>query len=389
MRETASRPRQKTPAYRRHKPSNQGFVELNGRRLYLGRYDFPETVERYHRTIAEWLANGCQVNVDPETITVVELIARYWDHCKTYYARSDGSESSTLHNIRNALAPVRRLYGATMAKDFGPNALRTVRVGWVDAGLSRSTINGYVSECKRMFKWGVSHELIPAATYQALATLEGLRFGRSAAKENRIITPVSIEDVEKIRPFVSRQVVAMIDLQLLTGARSGEIAILRPCDFDTSGEVWTATPGTHKNEWRQKPRVLYFGPKAQAIVRPFLLRPADRHLFSPREAEAERHSLAPGHRRPHQKPNVRRTARFLHDHYDINSYRRAIQRACVEGGIAPWHPHQLRHTAATEVRKRYGLEAAALILGHARCDVTQVYAEIDQARALQIAAEVG
>jgi integrase len=112
-------------------------------------------------------------------------------------------------------------------------------------------------------------------------------------------------------------------------------------------------------------------------------------LFSPREAEAERHSLAPGHRRPHQKPNVLKTARFLRDHYDINSYRRAIQRACVEGGIASWHPHQLRHTAATEVRKRYGLEAAALILGHARCDVTQVYAEINQARALQIAAEVG
>jgi integrase len=49
----------------------------------------------------------------------------------------------------------------------------------------------------------------------------------------------------------------------------------------------------------------------------------------------------------------------------------------------------LRHSAATEIRKRYGLEAAAVVLGHARADVTQIYAERDQDLAKRIIAEVG
>ena len=54
-----------------------------------------------------------------------------------------------------------------------------------------------------------------------------------------------------------------------------------------------------------------------------------------------------------------------------------------------WHPNQLRHTHATNVRKRYGLEGAQVALGHSRADVTQIYAEKNHALALTIAAEVG
>lgn len=54
-----------------------------------------------------------------------------------------------------------------------------------------------------------------------------------------------------------------------------------------------------------------------------------------------------------------------------------------------WHPNQLRHAFATRVRKEYGPEAAQVLLGHARADVTQVYAERDQARAAEVAARIG
>lgn len=52
-------------------------------------------------------------------------------------------------------------------------------------------------------------------------------------------------------------------------------------------------------------------------------------------------------------------------------------------------PALLRQAAATEIRRRVGLEAAHIILGHANADVTQVYAERDLAAASRIAAEVG
>ncbi|WP_246173510.1 tyrosine-type recombinase/integrase [Limnoglobus roseus] len=54
-----------------------------------------------------------------------------------------------------------------------------------------------------------------------------------------------------------------------------------------------------------------------------------------------------------------------------------------------WHPNQLRHSFATLVRRRYGLEAAQVLLGHVRADVTQVYAERNEALAAQVVAEVG
>ena len=54
-----------------------------------------------------------------------------------------------------------------------------------------------------------------------------------------------------------------------------------------------------------------------------------------------------------------------------------------------WSPNQLRHTAGTAIRKRFGLEAAQVILGHASADVTQIYAERDLQKAVDIMREVG
>jgi hypothetical protein len=54
-----------------------------------------------------------------------------------------------------------------------------------------------------------------------------------------------------------------------------------------------------------------------------------------------------------------------------------------------WHPNQLRHTRGTDVRRHYGLEAAQVILGHQRADVTQIYAERDLTLAERVAAEIG
>ncbi len=54
-----------------------------------------------------------------------------------------------------------------------------------------------------------------------------------------------------------------------------------------------------------------------------------------------------------------------------------------------WSPNQLRHTAATEIRKRHGLEAAQVILGHSQLGVTQVYAERDIAKGTEVARLIG
>ena len=50
--------------------------------------------------------------------------------------------------------------------------------------------------------------------------------------------------------------------------------------------------------------------------------------------------------------------------YTVGSYRKAIRRACLKANVPIWHPHQLRHTAATNIRCQFGLEVAQAVLGH-------------------------
>ena len=60
----------------------RGFVELNGRRHYLGPIGSPETKQAYDRLIAAWLANGRRLPTTPEETTVVELCRDYWTRCE-------------------------------------------------------------------------------------------------------------------------------------------------------------------------------------------------------------------------------------------------------------------------------------------------------------------
>ena len=54
-----------------------------------------------------------------------------------------------------------------------------------------------------------------------------------------------------------------------------------------------------------------------------------------------------------------------------------------------WHPHQLRHNAATRLRKEFGLDVAQVVLGHATLEVIQVYAERDVEAAQKVMRKVG
>lgn len=310
-----------------------------------------------------------------------------------------------------AVKPLKSLYGLTPAKNFGPKALKLVRQSMIEADLCRRQINARVNRIRRAFKWAVSEELIPPSVIEGLRTVVGLRKGRTTARESKPVKPVPIEHVDPVLKFVSPQVAAMIRLQLLTSMRAAEVTIMRPCDIDRSGDVWVYTPNKHKTDYLEHGKFVPLGLKAQNLIRPFLGRPEDAYLFSPREAEEWRNENRASNRKPDRKTKVypcelrarerrkqlcknRKSKRPKRSRYDTDSYRRAITygiaKARASGINVPhWHPHQLRHTRATDVRKGYGLEGAQVILGNQSADVTQVYAERNLALAVQIARETG
>ena len=241
-----------------------------------------------------------------------------------------------------------------------------------------------------MFKWATSHELIPGSVHHALVTVEGLRKGRSAAVETGPVKPVPDPHSDAVRPLVSRPVRGITELQLLTGARPGELLIMRPVDLDMRGRVWTYISAAHKTAHHGHERVVYIGPRGQQVIRPLLAgRAIDAYLFSPREAELERKQAeAEGQRRPNQPPTPRKTDRTIGDRYTPASYRRAIERACGAAGVPTWAPHRLRHNAASYLRREFGIDVAQTILGHRLgSNITEVSAEANVAKAIDVIGE--
>jgi len=321
------------------------------------------------------------------------MLVAYLRHADGYYVKS-GKPTTEPVNIRLALRHLRKTYGHTPARDFGPLKLKTVRQVMIDSGLCRNEINKRVRRIVRVFKWAVGEEIVPPSVHHGLRAVEGLRRGRANVRESKPVKPVPEALVDAIRPFVARQVWTMIELQRLTAMRPGEVTGMRTCDIDTSGRVWTYTPSEHKTDHHDKERTIYLGPQAQAIIKPWLRTELTAFLFSPREAMDERKARMRQRRKTPVQPSQRCRAKpkpkkTPGERYDTDSYRRAIAYGCKRAGVARWHPHQLRHNAATQLRKEFGLDVARVILGHSSPVVTEVYAEVDREKAVCVMERVG
>jgi integrase len=231
------------PAYRLHRASGQAVVTLNGRDHYLGPYGGEQSRREYDRLIAEWLLQGRQspTQRSDSPLTVTELIAAFWTHAKTYYRRSDGKPTTALKNFKDALKPLRRTYGHTAAAEFGPLAFKAVREEMIRMKWSRTYINKQVGRIKRIFKWAVENELVPPGVFHGLQAVASLKAGRSEARETEPVKPVPHEHVQAILPLPSRQVAAMVQLQLLSGMRPGEVTAIRPLDLEMGDDVWVWT----------------------------------------------------------------------------------------------------------------------------------------------------
>lgn len=384
------------PSYRFHKASGQAIVTLSGHDVYLGPFDTTHSHQAYERVVAEWLANGRQI-VTPKRVVrfhVDELLAAYLSFAESYYSR-DGKPTSEYVAMRDAVKPVRALYAKSLVSDFGPLALKAVREVMIQQKLARKHINQRVNRVRRVFKWGVENELVPPSVLEGLRAVAPLKKGRTAARETLPVRPVPASHVDAVLPHVSRQVASMIELQRLTGMRPGEVVLVRPCDLDRSEAIWIFRPEYHKTDYRDIDRSIYLGPQSQKILEPWLERESYSYCFSPAEAEIERAARRREGRKskitPSQQSRKRSPApkRPLRARYDRDSYRRAIEYGIRKAGVPHWHPHQLRHSCATRVRGEFGLDVAQVILGHQTAAVTQIYAEADRHRAMQVVGEIG
>ena len=405
------------PKYARHKASGQAVVKIGGKLRYLGPFNSAESKLRYQAVVAEWAAQqsctpaAAVTETLPEAdTTVTELLAAYMKYAQQYYVKG-GKITSQVHILRAVARLWKEAFGGMLVRKIKPAHLKAVQNRMVADGQSRCYVNKVTTASKSLFRWAVENDLAPAEVWQGLLAVRGLAKGRTAARETDPIEPVEDSVVDATLPGLPEIVADMVRLQRLTGARPTEICIIRPCDInrtvdDAHGNtIWLYRPKSHKTEHHERNRVIAIGPRGQDVLRPYLLRDASAYCFSPAESEHRRNearrdarktALQPSQAARKPKKNPRRSAK---SRYTRDSYRRAVTRAVErvnqersKAGLAPlphWHPNQLRHSLGTEVRQKFGLEAAQVVLGHSKADVTQVYAERDQRLAVEVARQVG
>ncbi|MGC8553535.1 MAG: tyrosine-type recombinase/integrase [Phycisphaerae bacterium] len=260
----------------------------------------------------------------------------------------------------------------------------------------RTHINAEVDRVKYIFKWATAQGLVPDGVYGAMRCVAGLRAGRSEARESDPVKPVPQNILDATLKRLNKTVRAVVELQLLTGARPGELITMKMAGLNMKGKVWKYMPEQHKTQHHGHTRTILIGPRGQEVLRPFLKAATDAYLFSPKEAEAARlKSLHAKRTTPLSCGNVpgsnrkRYPKRRAGDCYTVASYRRAIDRACKAAGVPSWHPHQLRHNAATLLREQFGVDAAKTVLGHRTLSTTLLYAEDSVKKAAEVIGKIG
>ena len=376
-----ARKKQAIPSYLLHPSSGQARVRIDGHDYLLGPFGSDESRVRYGELVAK-VASGQKIdplkaakrgtsstNDEDQGPTVGEICLNFSDHADRHYVKN-GKPTSEIICYQSCSRILRGLYGMTPAKDFGPLALKAVRAAMVagdpDAKnskgepaprkpWSRGNVNIMVGRIRRIFKHAVENEMVDVSVLNALQAVAPLLAGRTEAHDNPPRHAVDQEKIDTVRNLVKPLVRDLIDVQVLTGARSGELLMLTTGMIDRTGNVWKATLADHKTAHHGHRRMIPFGPQAQLILTKYLSADPDKPLF----------------------------------HITRCAYCRAITRACKTGGIDRWTPHWLRHTFCSRTREACGIEAVQAVAGHSNPEMTIHYSSKMDSLASKTAAAVG
>lgn len=325
--------------------------QINGKRKFYNLQTQNKVIaqERLKRIEARMTLGKESSDEGPQLITVLEA---YQDHAKQYY-----HGTSSVMAVHSMIVHLEPMY-AMRINDLRPSDIIDWRDTLIAKGLCRSTINLYHGYFNKLIDWAIERGIANPNAVMGLKAVRKLHANRSAAKEPRKVLPAKDEDIAAIKQHCSDLLKDIIDLQLLTCARPGEILNLRGCDVDTSGPVWIARLEQHKTSHIGKTRTLYIGPKAQEVLQ--------RRLDKVGQWTA------------------------IGEGMDVCAYRCAIKYLCRKHGIPHWHPHQLRHTGLTKLRAMTeSHDAYQAVAGHSSLNTTQIYAELDAQKAIELLLQHG
>lgn len=378
------------PPLKPHRASGQSRVWWGGQYHYLGPTGDPATERAYRQFLREHVlaAPAPAAPPVPADPTVGELCAAFLRHALDYYRRH-GRPTSEVYCYRQVAAALGRLYPRLPARDFGPRDLQQVRDQFLQVRgrngrpWTREHVNHQTQRVKRVWSWGVERGLVPYECYAALTRVRGLRKGKTAAPEGGRPAPVPWEAVERTLPHMPEGLADLVRVHWLLGCRGAEARLMRVRDVDLladpDGRLWLYRTDLAKTEEAVpagQELTYWVGPAAQTILRPRLRGRDPAEYVFPGPA---------GHARTGVKKR----------HWTKDSYKNAVERACVAAGVPAWTPRQIRAGRADAVRLaehaagRPGREAAQALLGHRQISTTDEHYLQRLELARQVAGRLG
>jgi integrase len=261
----------------------------------------------------------------------------------------------------------------------------------ISSGLSRKVINARINRVKRMFRWAAGEKLLSSVVACGLTELKPLKFGRRRARETPRVKPVSDEHVLAVLPFLLPQTRTMVRYSAWRACDRKRSVTCGPaiwicpnrCGCMSHGHIRPSTSAS-ADESRSA--------HARELLRTFL-KPdqPEKFMFSPKEAMQNWRAAfrSPTLSKKRAENTTGKAECGPGEQYTRNSYQTAIARACKKARVPRWGPNRLRHACATKIRKKYGIEGAAAVLGNGLGMVTELYAEKNFQLAVMIAGEMG
>ena len=419
-------PQPHVPSYRLHRPSGQAVVTLGGRDYYLGEHGSARSRQRYDQLLSQWLATRQapprpRCRDESAVITVNLVLAAYLRHARVKHEKA-GEPTGQLPRVLRAIHFARTHCGDLPALDFTAQVLRGLRAKLVAQQYARSYINALIGILQTAYDWAAGDGgLLPGRAAHELRGLRGLKKGvvvdGRKVCEAPPVRAVALPVVNRTLDQLARIPRAMAELQHLTAMRPCEVCGVRPENISRNGicpsgqqltGVWVyeVQEAWNKNAHHGQPRWVLIGPRGQQVLTPFLDRSPTAYCFSPAEAVAEWLRAAG---RAEKVGRGREPGEcYVTESYEqaianaVRRARRQLARELLDTGLSArdawarlrielprWTPNQLRHLRATELRSRYDLDTAQIVLGHAAAGVTGIYAEADLQKAARAMREIG
>lgn len=330
------RPLNLIPSYLYH-PRGIGRTYWRGEfRDLPGDFNSPESLAAYHRLCQVVAETGHLPVSDPPALTVAGLMDRFADYAAKRYAGTGEAR-----NIGYAAADASKLFGDVPASKFGPASLKAIRTAIVARGLCRATANRRTRMIVQIFAWAVEEEFLPPDVWQALKAVRPIPPNRDGAIDYDPVRPVGREAYRRTIDAIAPHYRVALEVQRMTGMRSGELLAMRPQDVDMTGKHWFYRLAKHKTRRHVGERLIGIPEPAAVLLHANMPKTWSDRWFK----------------------------------WRVDTHYHAVCRVCDKLGMSRWHPHQLRHGLATLCEQTFGTrEQARLILGHTDARMTGRYA---------------